>query len=289
VFTAAPNRLISDRALASNYRRTGVEHHRAARTRFFLKSFDGRRRILPWSTRRRARAARAPNWFLFTSAAGFGQNRAMPALGNQADDAFASAAAPFAAAETSAKVTTLLNEAGAGDSRAAAELLPLVYEQLRALAGRRMRRERADQTLQATALVHEAYLRLVDTTKVQLWASRWHFFAAAAEAMRRILVDHARRHGRIKRGGAHIRVELDNVELTVNGPPAELIALDEALNQLAREQPQKAQLVNLRYFGGLTHEEAAQALGISVSTADRHWAYARAWLYRRMAEDQGGS
>ena len=183
-----------------------------------------------------------------------------------------------------AKVTTLLNEAGAGDSRAAAELLPLVYEQLRALAGRRMRHERLDQTLQATALVHEAYLRLVDTTKVQLWESRWHFFAAAAEAMRRILVESARRRGRIKRGGALGRVELDDIDVTMNGPPEQLIALDDALNQLAAEHPQKAQLVNLRYFAGLTHQEAAQALGISVSTADRHWAYARAWLYRQMAE-----
>jgi RNA polymerase sigma factor (TIGR02999 family) len=207
----------------------------------------------------------------------------MPTLDNQADDAFASAEAPFAAAAT-AKVTTLLNEAGAGDSRAAAELLPLVYEQLRALAGRRMRHERTDQTLQATALVHEAYLRLVDTTKVQLWESRWHFFAAAAEAMRRILVESARRRGRIKRGGALGRVELDDIDVTMNGPPEQLIALDDALNLLAAEHPQKAQLVNLRYFAGLTHQEAAQALGISVSTADRHWAYARAWLYRQMAE-----
>jgi RNA polymerase sigma factor (TIGR02999 family) len=207
----------------------------------------------------------------------------MSAVNDNAGNASASALA-------AAKVTTLLNEAGAGDARAAADLLPLVYDQLRALAGRRMRQERSDQTLQATALVHEAYLRLVDTTKVQLWESRWHFFAAAAESMRRILVDHARRRGRIKRGGAHQRVDLDDLELTVDAPPDELIALDEALNALAREQPQKAQLVNLRYFGGLTHDEAAQALGISVSTADRHWAYARAWLYRRMAaEEQGGA
>ena len=184
---------------------------------------------------------------------------------------------------SAAKVTTLLNGVGAGDGRAAAELLPLVYEQLRALAGRKMRSERAEQTLQATALVHEAYLRLVDTTKVQLWESRWHFFAAAAESMRRILVDHARRRGRIKRGGELRRVDLDRVELTVSDPPDELVALDEALNRLAEKHPQKAQLVNLRYFGGLTHEETAQALGISISTADRHWAYARAWLYRHMS------
>src|SRR5947199_456878 len=142
----------------------------------------------------------------------------------------------------SAKVTTLLNQAGAGDARASADLLPLVYEQLRALAGRKMRQERPDQTLQATALVHEAYLRLVDTTKVQLWESRWHFFAAAAESMRRILVENARRRGRIKRGGELNRVDLDKVELTIDDPPDELIALDEALNKLAEEHPEKAQL-----------------------------------------------
>src|SRR5688572_14668801 len=173
----------------------------------------------------------------------FGENQPMSPLNHKADESSATATATATA--TAAKVTTLLNEAGAGDPRAAAELLPLVYKQLRALAGRRMRHERGDQTLQATALVHEAYLRLVDNTRVQLWESRWHFFAAAAESMRRILVDHARRRGRIKRGGALNRIELDDVELTVNGPPDELIALDEALNELAREQPQKAQLVNL--------------------------------------------
>ena len=183
-----------------------------------------------------------------------------------------------------AQVTTLLNQAGAGDSHAAAELLPLVYEQLRALAERNMRHERPDQTLQATALVHDAYLRLVDTTKVQLWESRWHFYAAAAESMRRILVENARRRGRLKRGGQMSRVDFDNLELTVDDPPDELIALDEALNRLALDHPKKAQLVNLRFFGGLTHEEAAQALGVSTSTADRHWAFARAWLYRQMAE-----
>jgi RNA polymerase sigma factor (TIGR02999 family) len=199
----------------------------------------------------------------------------MPSFNDQDDDTCAKT------------VTALLNEAGAGDSRAAANLLPLVYEQLRALAGRKMRQERPDQTLQATALVHEAYLRLVDTTKVQLWESRWHFFAAAAESMRRILVDNARRRGRLKRGGEMNRVDLDKVEMTVNDPPDELIALDDALSDLAKEHPEKAQLVNLRYFGGLTHEEAAQALGISTSMADRHWSYARAWLYRQIAADQG--
>src|SRR6476660_4200088 len=153
----------------------------------------------------------------------------MPALHEHRDDACATT------------ITALLNEAGAGDSRASADLLPLVYEQLRALAGRKMRQERPDQTLQATALVHEAYLRLVDTTKVQSWESRWHFFAAAAESMRRILVDNARRRGRIKRGGERNRVDLDKLEVTVDDPPDELIALDEALDKLAELSPEKAQ------------------------------------------------
>ena len=184
-----------------------------------------------------------------------------------------------------AKVTTLLNEAGAGEARASADLLPLIYEQLRALAGRKMRQERPDQTLQATALVHEAYLRLVDTSKVQLWESRWHFFAAAAEAMRRILVDQARRRSRLKRGGGGVdiarqRIDLENVELTVGEPPDELLAVDEGLTALARQHPEKAQLVKLRYFAGLTIEDAAKAMNISAATANRHWAYARAWLFR---------
>ena len=185
-----------------------------------------------------------------------------------------------------ARVTLLINEAGAGNAAASADLLPLVYERLRALAGREMGRERSDHTLQATALVHEAYLRLVDTTKVQVWENRWHFFAAAAEAMRRILVDKARERGRLKRGGERHRVDLDRLTLTVNEPPDELLALDEAMTRLAEAHPEKARLVNLRYFGGLTHQEAAQALGISTSTADRHWTYARAWLYRHMAPDE---
>ena len=186
------------------------------------------------------------------------------------------------AGAATATVTRLLNQASAGDPRAAASLLPLVYDQLRALAKRRMRQERADQTLQATALVHEAYLRLVDTTGVQRWDGRWHFFGAAAEAMRRILVDNARKRARLKRGGGARRVELDPAELTVDQPPDDLIALDEALARLAEKHPEKAQLVKLRYFAGLTIEEASQALGIGTSTADRHWAYARAWLYREM-------
>jgi RNA polymerase sigma factor (TIGR02999 family) len=146
-----------------------------------------------------------------------------------------------------------------------------------------MRHERPDHTLQATALVHEAYLRLVDRTKVQRWESRWQFFTAAAEAMRRILVEKARARARLKRGGQLRRVDWESLELTVHESPEELLALDEALIDLAREHPDKARLINLRYFGGLTHEEAAAALSVSLSTADRHWAYARAWLYRRMS------
>ena len=196
---------------------------------------------------------------------------------------------PDDSSAATATVTRLLNEAGAGDPRAAASLLPLVYDQLRALAKRRMRRESPDQTLQATALVHEAYVRLVDTTAVQNWDGRWHFFAAAAEAMRRILVDNARRRGRLKRGGALRRVELDPDQLTVDEPPDDLIALDEALAKLAEKSPEKVQLVKLRYFAGLTIAEAAQAMGIGTTTAERYWAYARAWLYRQMAsKDEAG-
>jgi RNA polymerase sigma factor (TIGR02999 family) len=183
-----------------------------------------------------------------------------------------------------ATLTRLLNRSVSGDSQASAELLPLVYERLRALAGRKMRQERPDQTLQATSLVHEAYLRLVDTEKVQRWESRWQFYAAASEAMRRILVDNARRKGRLKRGAGQRRVDLESLTLTVNDPPDQLVALDEALTKLAAEHPEKAKLVNLRYFGGLTHDEAAQAIGVSVSTADRHWVFARAWLYRELSD-----
>ena len=188
---------------------------------------------------------------------------------------------------TAADVTLLLNEACAGDARAAADLLPLVYDRLRELAGRRMRSERADQTLQATALVHEAYVRLVDSSRLQKWDGRWHFFAAAAEAMRRILVEQARRRGRLKRGGGMRRVELDAAELTVDQPPEDMIALDEALAKLAEAHPDKARLVKLRYFAGLTIDEACAAMGIGATTAERYWTFARAWLYREMGGDAG--
>lgn len=185
---------------------------------------------------------------------------------------------------SAAAVTQLLNDAASGDARAAAALLPLVYEELRRLARQKMGQERGGHTLQATALVHEAYVRLVAGNTEKGWQGRWHFFAAAAEAMRRILVDQARRRGRLKRGGADARhrIDLEQVELTVNEPPQELLAVDEGLTALAKQHPEKAQLVKLRYFAGLSIEEAAEAMGISVATANRYWAYARAWLFRHL-------
>ncbi len=184
-------------------------------------------------------------------------------------------------------VTQLLSDIEQGDPHAAEKLLPLVYDELRKLAAQRMAQEKPGQTLQATALVHEAYLRLVATGKrkrpeQQHWASRGHFFVAAAEAMRRILVDKARTKRRLKRGGQLKRIDLENVEITVEGPSDPILALDEALTKLAQEHPDKAELVQLRYFAGLTLDEAALALGISSSTADRYWTYAHAWLYREV-------
>ena len=187
-----------------------------------------------------------------------------------------------------ADLTQLLRDAQTGDSQAAAALLPLVYEQLRRLARQHMRRERPEQTLQATALVHEAYLRLIGDGSGGSWDGRWHFFAAAAEAMRRILVDSARRRCRLKRGGNGRRVDLDQADLTINDPPEELLDLDDALDALAKVHPEKAALVKLRYFAGLTQEQAAQAGVISVATADRHWAFARAWLFRHISGERGG-
>jgi len=187
-----------------------------------------------------------------------------------------------------AVVTRLLNDAASGDARAAAELLPLVYDELRRLARQKMGQERAGHTLQATALVHEAYLRLVDGNTARSWEGRWHFFAAAAEAMRRILVDQARHRGRIKRGGGATRqrIDLENVALAANEPPEELLAVDEGLTALAAGHPEKAQLVKLRYFAGLTIEEAAEAMGTSTATANRQWAYARAWLFRYLESNE---
>jgi RNA polymerase sigma factor (TIGR02999 family) len=183
------------------------------------------------------------------------------------------------------EVTRVLSAIEQGDPHAAEQLLPLVYDELRTLAAARLSREKPGPTLQATALVHEAYLRLVDVNRAQAWNSRGHFFAAAAEAMRRLLVDKARQKQRLKRGRDLRRVDLDAVEISVEEPPDDLIALDEALTRLARKHPDKAALVKLRYFAGLTIDEAARVLGISAATADRHWAYARAWLYRQVAGD----
>jgi RNA polymerase sigma factor (TIGR02999 family) len=184
-------------------------------------------------------------------------------------------------------VTRILLDIEQGNTKATERLLPLVYEELRKLAAQKLAREKPGQTLQATALVHEAYLRLVDTEKAQHWNSRGHFFAAAAEAMRRILVEEARKRRRLKRGGDRHRLDLDALQLRVPEVADELLALDEALADLAQKHPDKSELVKLRYFAGLTVAEAAQALGISTSTADRHWTYARAWLYRRIVGDAG--
>ena len=181
-----------------------------------------------------------------------------------------------------ADVTQLLDAAAAGDPKAAAELLPLVYDELRKLAAARLAVEKPGQTLQPTALVHEAYLRLVGGGE-RAWDSRGHFFAAAAEAMRRIVVESARRKNRLKHGGGHERVEVELAELPTRLPPDELIALDEALARLEQLDPVKARLVTLRYFAGLTIEQAAEALGISRVTAHRYWTFARAWLHHQMA------
>jgi RNA polymerase sigma factor (TIGR02999 family) len=181
-------------------------------------------------------------------------------------------------------VTAILSAIEAGDPSAAAQLLPLVYDELRKLAAARLADERPGQTLQATALVHEAYLRLVGTEQAQRWDSRAHFFAAAAEAMRRLLIDQARRKRRPKHGGGRTRVSLDQALCLGDTPDDDLVALDEALQKLAKQEPAKAELVKLHYFAGLTLEEAGRALGISHRTAKRHWAYARAWLYAAICD-----
>jgi RNA polymerase sigma factor (TIGR02999 family) len=178
-------------------------------------------------------------------------------------------------------VTRLLNAVARGDSHAAGQLLPLVYEELRRLAARQLAHERPGQTLSPTGLVHEAYLRLAGDAAHD-WDSRGHFFAAAAEAMRRILVENARRKKRHKHGGGRQRVPLDAVAAPAEAPSDDLLALDEALALLAAADPVKARLVELRFFAGLSVEDAARCLGISRATADRYWAYARAWLYEKV-------
>ena len=184
-------------------------------------------------------------------------------------------------------VTRILSQIESGDPSAAEQLLPLVYEELRKLAAARLAHEQPGQTLQATALVHEAYVRLVDVDKVQHWNSRGHFFGAAAEAMRRILLNRARDKGRLKRGGRVKKVDLEKVELAVDVPHEDLLALDEFIESLAKENPECANLVKLRFFAGLSIDEAGASLGISTSTAKRHWAYARAWLFDALRPDDG--
>lgn len=186
-------------------------------------------------------------------------------------------------------VTRILSTIEQGDPSAAEQLLPLVYEELRKLAAQRMAHEVPGQTLQATALVHEAYLRLVDNEKAQHWNSRGHFFGAAAEAMRRILIDNARRKKRPKHGGARQRVELDEACCLHSAPADDLLALDEALARLASQEPAKAELVKLRFFGGLSLDEAAEAIGVSRATAKRYWTYARAWLYAEIDPEENQS
>ena len=179
-------------------------------------------------------------------------------------------------------VTRILNAIEGGDPKAPDELLPLVYEELRLLAAQKMARERPGQTLQATALVHEAYLRLVEGGDEQDWNSRGHFFCAAAEAMRRILIENARSKQKLKRGGDQHRVDLSDADIAIERDINDLLSLNEALTKLAQEDPTKADLVKLRYFGGLTLEQASHVLKISRATASRYWSYVQAWLFHEI-------
>jgi RNA polymerase sigma factor (TIGR02999 family) len=179
-------------------------------------------------------------------------------------------------------VTRILSDIEQGNTKAAEHLLPLVYDELRKLAAQKLAREKPGQTLEATDMVHEVYLRLVDVERVSHWNSRGHFFAAAAEAMRRIVLDRARDKRRLKRGGNGQRVEIDLGEIPGEAPDVDVLALDEALQQLEREEPVCANLVKLRFFAGVGQREAAESLGLPRRTADRHWAFARAWLFDRL-------
>jgi RNA polymerase sigma factor (TIGR02999 family) len=187
------------------------------------------------------------------------------------------------------EVTTILSAIENGDAHAAEQLLPLVYDELRKLAAQRLAQENPGQTLQATALVHEAYVRLVDVEKAQHWNSRGHFFAAAAEAMRQILVQNARRRSRVKHGGGRTRIDLDDLEIAAPERSVDLLALDEALTQLAAADPQAADLVKLRYFAGCTIPQAAEVLGVSPRSADFLWAYARTWLFQKLQGEVAAS
>ena len=182
------------------------------------------------------------------------------------------------------EVTCILCAIEKGEPQAAEQLLPLVYQELRKLATQRMTQEKPGQTLQATALVHEAYIRLVDTAKIQHWDSRGHFFAAAAESMRRILVEQARRKAGPKAGGGRQRVELSCMDPEAQGPHLDLLALSDALDKLAVKYPRAAELVKLRFFAGLTRQEAADALGVCIATADDDWVFAKSWLRLELSD-----
>jgi RNA polymerase sigma factor (TIGR02999 family) len=197
------------------------------------------------------------------------------------------AAHPAGILEHMTQVTRVLYAIEHGDPKAAEQLLPLVYDELRKLAAHRIAQEVPGQTLNATALVHEAYLRLVGNEAESHWNSRGHFFAAAAEAMRRLLVEQARRKRRMRHGGGRVRIDLEDLDVEAEKGDDELLALDEALQRLTAEEPTTAEVVKLRYFAGLTAEAAAAALGISLRTANRHWAYAKAWLYQQLSEGDG--
>jgi RNA polymerase sigma factor (TIGR02999 family) len=209
-----------------------------------------------------------------------GPERRRPGVGPSRDAAGWSGGAPGMD-----EVTRILSAIERGDEQAADQLLPLVYDELRKLAAQKLAQEKPGQTLQATALVHEAYLRLVGQNEAQQWNSRGHFFIAAAEAMRRILVESARRKSRRKHGCGHQRVDLESGCLVSSKPPLDLVALDEALSRLAETEPAKAELVKLRFFAGLTMPEVAAALDVSLATAERYWTFAKSWLYAELADD----
>ncbi len=183
-------------------------------------------------------------------------------------------------------VTRILDQMEQGEPSAADQLLPLVYDELRRLAQQKLAQERPGQTLQPTALVHEAYMRLVDGDPTREWNGRGHFFAVAAEAMRRILIESARRKRRYKHGGDLARVDFNGVDLVTNLPPDELLALNDALEELASQDPAAAELVKIRYFAGLSVEQAGKSLGLSRTTAYRHWTYARAWLFAQLQGEE---
>ncbi len=176
-------------------------------------------------------------------------------------------------------VTQILSAIEAGDQQASEELLPLVYDELRKLAAAKLAHEKPGQTLQATALVHEAYVRLVDAEEIQHWDSRGHFFTAAAEAIRRILIERARRKAAVKRGGDRRRINIDDIDLVSKASACDLVTVDDAIAALSCDDPAAAQIVKLRYFAGLTIEQAARIVGVSTATGYRHWTYARAWLH----------